>query len=128
MFTGPHLQVALDQLFDALEAAEDKDAYVGTPGSGKGHMMRCDFEYDANNTKDAAEAFKEAMYLDLSEIIELGDTTKTTEVGIRNIDGARKRGRYPSAVTIPGAKVTREFHFQKDTIEYTMYFRLLVEW
>lgn len=65
---------------------------------------------------------------DLEKLLEDGDIDHTTDPLLKALDGAKKRGRQPSAVDITAVNLIQEFSSRKETVRYTMYLTLNTQW
>ena len=65
---------------------------------------------------------------DLLYLIEYGDVQITDDFLLSALDGSRKRGKEPSRIVIREANLIADPKPGKDTVEYTMFLNLYVDW
>lgn len=64
---------------------------------------------------------------DLEDLIQNGDTISHDSL-LKGFDGAIKRGKQPESVNVTEAVYYSEYKVQKETVEYTVWLLLGIEW
>lgn len=92
--------------------------------------LRLDFELveDVDDRGEALKLMFDFIALDLTDLLENGDSEDYSNPFFAAYDGAKKRGKKLESISIPSAVLYREHKPFKQSYEYTMYLLLTSEW
>lgn len=133
----------IDDAFDPiLKFFKDTEVMVGTkdkpvakypdvyslPPAGYTSNIRLDWESFSWDMQPVnLDLMFAAFKCDLWDILLNGDVCSDDAI-LRYADGIKKRGKYIKSLELGSAKLYTEFKPSKDTIEYTLYLRVFIEW
>lgn len=105
------------------------DEIFNLPPSGYTSNLRFDWkqcEWDAQPVN--LDLMFAQVKADLWDIILNGDALTTEDPWLKAFDGIRKRGKQVKSLELGYANLFTEFKPIKDTVEYTLYLRVYIEW
>lgn len=99
------------------------------PPTGYTSNLRFDWEqYDWDSQPVNLDMMFSTVKSDLWDILLNGDSRTISDPHLKAFDGIRKRGKNIKSLELGYANLFTEFKPTKDTVEYTLYLRVYVEW
>lgn len=101
-----------------------------------GKNLRLDYEVSVNGEHNNAEDIMaycdpqvpDQIKADLIEILEDGDVSLSSDPFLKVFDGIKKRGKQPLDFGISVASMYRQFKPSRDSVEYTVFMNVWVDW
>jgi hypothetical protein len=90
--------------------------------------LRLDFEVNDEDQTPVAKFIIEQLVLNISDLVENGDSGKSDDALYKALDGAKVRGTEPENIEFLAANVYKEVKPKKESTEYTLYIVLAIDW